>query len=130
MPFGDNIRWITGEEATGGAFSLLERVAPPGARSAPHTHRRLEAFYVLDGEFDFVIDGSESRGGAGAFVSAPEGVSHGWSVRGEAPARMLLLFAPSTPLAYYVELDALLRAADGRARPEAIVELSRRHGIL
>jgi mannose-6-phosphate isomerase-like protein (cupin superfamily) len=76
-PFGDSLRWITGGEATGRAYSLHERTAPPGAASVPHIHSRVsEAFYVLEGEFTFELDGRTANAGPGDYVHAPAGVSH------------------------------------------------------
>jgi quercetin dioxygenase-like cupin family protein len=43
---------------TGGAYSLFEVATPPGS-GPPHVqHREAEAFYVLEGEFEF-LNGEE-----------------------------------------------------------------------
>jgi quercetin dioxygenase-like cupin family protein len=128
-PYGDTVRWITGEHDTGGAYSLHERIAPPGARSTAHSHGKLiESFYVLDGRFEFVIDGESVDGASGAFVSAQRGVSHEWRVAGDAPARALIIFSPSTKLAYFEEVDAVVRSARGSS-PDAkkLLELAKRY---
>lgn len=129
--FGDRWAWLTGEDETGGAYSLLERVALPGARSAPHRHKRIEAFYVLEGEFELIVGDRSFAGGAGTLAVAQEGEQHGWSLVGDREGRMLLLFAPSTPRVYYSELDELLRSAgDSQLDAGKVIELSRRHGII
>lgn len=47
-------------------------VAPP-----LHIHRTFtEAFYILDGEIEFVADGEVLRAQAGSFVQIPIGVTH------------------------------------------------------
>lgn len=118
-PYGDTVRWITGESETDGAYSLLERIAPPGAASTAHSHSKLiESFYVLEGQFTFEIGGESIDGAAGTFVSAARGVSHAWRVVGDEPARALILFAPSAMLAYFEEIDAIMRAAGG-GQPDA-----------
>ncbi len=77
-PFGDTLVWKVGEAATGGQFSIHERIAPPGARSTPHKHHELvEAFYVLDGECEFVIGDRTVHGSTGTFVLAPKATLHG-----------------------------------------------------
>lgn len=106
------MRWITGEDATHGAYSLHERIAPAGSRSSTHTHSHfVESFYVLEGKFVFEIDGVSSDGAPGTFASAPRGVSHAWRVVGDAPARALVLFTPSARIAFFEELDGLVRDA-------------------
>jgi mannose-6-phosphate isomerase-like protein (cupin superfamily) len=130
-PFGDTMSWKAGEDATYGGYSLHERVAPPGARSTPHVHHELaEAFYVLEGEFEFVVGGRTVTGTAGTFVLAPKGVTHAWTVRGDAPARALVLFTPSAHRAYFDGVDEIVRGA-GPGGPDAarLMELAREHGF-
>ncbi|MEX2247815.1 MAG: cupin domain-containing protein [Dehalococcoidia bacterium] len=112
-PFGDALRWIAGGEATragaGAGFSVQERVAPPGSRSFPHVHHHfIEAFYVLDGAFDFEVGGEQFAAAEGAFVLAPRGVSHAWRNAGEVPAKALVFFTPSADARYFEELDAVM----------------------
>jgi len=48
-------------ESTGGAFSLVHQVSPPGHATPYHVHHvEDEAFFVLDGEFTFICDGSKT----------------------------------------------------------------------
>src|SRR5437867_13113349 len=109
-PFGDSLRWIIGEEATADAYSLHERTAPPGAASVPHIHSRVsEAFYVLEGEFTFELDGRTVNAGPGDYVHAPASVSHAWRVTSSGDAaRGLFLFAHTAPLAFFAEYEAVL----------------------
>ena len=131
-PYGDTVRWITGEDQTGGAYSMHERIAPAGSRSTAHSHSQLiESFYVLEGEFAFEIGGEPRDGSPGSFMSAARGIEHAWRVVGRDPARALILFAPSAKLAYFEELDALVRSAPGR-RPDGaqLLDLMRRYDWL
>jgi quercetin dioxygenase-like cupin family protein len=108
-PYGDELRWVTGEEETGGAYCLLERIAPPGARSTPHIHSQLtEAFYVLGGSFGFAIGGAMIVGTPGVFAQAGPGVEHSWRVTSSESAKALVLFTPSVRKAYFEELDAIV----------------------
>ncbi len=48
---------------TGGAYSLFEVAVVPGGGEGPHVqHREDECFYVLEGRFEFVIEGSHLAG--------------------------------------------------------------------
>jgi quercetin dioxygenase-like cupin family protein len=124
------VTWLVGEEDTGGGYALLERVAPVGARSEPHAHKRIEAFYVTDGEFELTVGDRTIRGGPGTLAVAAEDELHGWSVVGDRPAQMIVLLTPSPPRAYYRELDALVRSfGDSPPDARAVIELTQRHGI-
>ena len=128
-PFGDTMWWRAGAGETDGAYSLHERIAPPESASFPHVHSRMsEAFYVLSGRFSFTIGEREVDAPAGAYVIAPPGVRHAWRVVGDDEARALVIFAPAVTRAYFEELDALMAAGGGRPDPEALAELSRKHG--
>jgi quercetin dioxygenase-like cupin family protein len=114
---------------TGGSFSLHERRIPAGGRRPPaHTHPdRVEAFWVLDGEAEFELDGRRSRAGAGSFVLVPGGVAHTFGATDTAPAHVLVLHAPALD-DYFRELHELW---SGDQPPAADVELAlmRRHGM-
>jgi mannose-6-phosphate isomerase-like protein (cupin superfamily) len=130
-PFGDSLRWITGEEATRDAYSLHERTAPPGSASVPLIHTRVsEAFFVLEGEFTFELDGRKVTAGPGDYVHAPPGASHVWRVTSENAARALVLFAPSVPLAFFEEIDAATNETPG-ARPDLrqLAAINEKYGL-
>jgi quercetin dioxygenase-like cupin family protein len=60
----------------------------------PHTHAdHTDSFYVLEGEVEFFLDGEWHRTGAGAFVSVPPNVRHGFRPAG-GPIRLLNIHAP------------------------------------
>jgi quercetin dioxygenase-like cupin family protein len=130
-PFGDSLRWITGGEETKGAYSLHERIAPPGAASVPHIHRRvIEAFYILEGEFTFQLDERTLTAGPSTYVHVPAAVSHAWRVAGDATARALVLFAPSVPLAFFEEIDSLMRsAANGQPDPRQLIAINQKYSL-
>ena len=95
-------------ETTDGAFSLMERVLPPGGRPPPrHVHPDCtEAFYLLDGELDFLLDDDRVGVAAGGFVLVPGGVAHSFVNAGGAPARVLILHSPALD-GYFRELHEL-----------------------
>jgi quercetin dioxygenase-like cupin family protein len=84
------------KETTNGAFGLVENFSmPPGFASPYHTHHlEDEAFYVLEGELEFICGGQWLKAGPGTFVFGPREIPHGFKVVGNVPASMLLLCAP------------------------------------
>jgi quercetin dioxygenase-like cupin family protein len=115
--------------STGGAFSLHERHVPAGGRRPPaHVHPdRAEAFWVLDGEAEFELDGELTRAGAGSFVLVPGGVTHTFGASAAVAARVLVLHAPALD-GYFRELAELWSAPDPPDR-DAELDLMRRHGM-
>ncbi len=114
---------------TGGAFSLHERHVPAGGRRPPpHVHPdRVEAFWVLDGEAEFDLDGEVTSAGPGSFVLVPGGVAHTFGATPAGPARLLVLHAPALD-GYFRELAELWSGDQPPARDEELA-LMRRHGM-
>ena len=80
---------------TGGAFGLIEQLAPTGSGSPYHVHHAEdETFYVLEGEIEFLSEGKRFVGRAGACVVLARDVPHGFRVIGTTPARYLILVSP------------------------------------
>ena len=92
---GDVYRFLATGEQTGGAYVLSEARVLPGGGPPPHIHHREdEAFFVLEGEIIFNLDGKKITARAGSFVQGPRGVPHGFKNESNAPARMLILVTP------------------------------------
>ena len=86
---------LHGDE-TGAVVSATEIVVPPRSAGPPlHRHDFDEAFYVLDGELTFQIDGVLTTGTPGALRFAPRNVVHALANHGEVPARYLLICTPA-----------------------------------
>jgi len=80
---------------TGGAFGLLEQLAPVGPASPYHVHRAEdETFYILEGQLKFISGERRLTGGPGSYVFLPRDIPHGFQVVGTSPARFLILTTP------------------------------------
>jgi mannose-6-phosphate isomerase-like protein (cupin superfamily) len=115
--------------STNGAFSLMERTLPPGARKPPpHIHTNCEeAFYVLDGEVEFAVGTEVVIGRRDSFVLVPGGVAHTFGNAGAAQARLLVIHAPAMD-AYFEELQTLWSKENPPSRDEELA-LMQRHGM-
>jgi quercetin dioxygenase-like cupin family protein len=115
---------------TGGAFSLMERVLPPGGRPPPrHVHPDCtEAFYLLDGTLEFLLDEERTSAGAGGFVLVPGGVAHSFVNSSAGPARVLILHSPALD-GYFRGLHELW-LMDQPPTVEQEQDLMRRHGLV
>ncbi|HEX6489960.1 MAG TPA: cupin domain-containing protein [Gaiellaceae bacterium] len=79
-------------------LSVLELAFEPGWEGvAPHRHHdHVDAFFVLEGEIEFLLGKEKRQAGPGTFVAAPPGESHGFKLANDAPVRVLNLHAPET----------------------------------
>ena len=77
---------------------MAEVVVKEAAEKDPTgTHRHLkmeEAWYVVEGELEFVVDEKMSVATAGSFVMVPRNAWHSYRVA-KAPARYLMFFSPA-----------------------------------
>jgi quercetin dioxygenase-like cupin family protein len=81
---------------TGGAYALGETIAPPGGGPPPHVHHREdELFYIIEGDFAFVLGNQRFRGGPGTTAFLPRGVVHTFKNVGSSPGRFLVLATPA-----------------------------------
>lgn len=84
-----------GSDATNGAYTLIEQLAPAGFGPPPHIHRdEDEAFYILEGELTVTCGDNQWAAPAGAFVFLPSGIPHSFVVSDAGPAKLLQLTAP------------------------------------
>ncbi|HET9813119.1 MAG TPA: cupin domain-containing protein [Sphingomicrobium sp.] len=112
---------------TGGCWSLFEEQVPLGMGPPPHRHDWDEAYYVLEGIVDFVVDGETIRSNPGDFNYLPRGTVHSFKGASDAPAKVLIFAAPAHGSEFFQELSSEVRILPGDA--SKIPEIGERHGI-
>ena len=100
---GTGVRFLLNAEQTGNSFSLMEVELPRDQGPPPHDHPWDEAYYVIDGDVWFMVDGKEAVYTAGDFLYAPGGTAHSFRGAGDNPARVLVFDAPSTAGGFFRE---------------------------
>ena len=112
---------------TGGAWSLFEEEVPVGHGPPALRHDWDEAYYILEGEIDFEIDGREVRATRGDFNYLPRNTIHGFKGASATPARVLIFAAPAHGSEFFEEVNSeVRRLPDDASKIPAIGE---RHGI-
>ena len=100
---GSKSLWVLGELVTykvvggqtSGAYSLFEVTSPPGSGPPAHVqHREDETFYVLEGEYEFLVEGRTMRIPAGWLLYVPKGNLHAHKNVGDPPGKMLVIQTP------------------------------------
>ncbi len=121
---------VHGEE-TGGAYSVLEYLAAPGAGNGPHVHyNEDETFYVLEGAMTFQLEGEKRKAGPGEFVIIKRETLHAFvNAEGEA-ARCLILLRPAGLEGFFEDMAELLETNPGVPPDlQAILALGRKYNV-
>jgi mannose-6-phosphate isomerase-like protein (cupin superfamily)/catechol 2,3-dioxygenase-like lactoylglutathione lyase family enzyme len=142
-PDGGRSIWLLGmlitfkavSEETGGEYSLYELTVPPQLGAPPHIHHReTEAYYMLDGEVEFLKGERTVRAGVGQFVHVPNGVVHAFSNVGQEPARFLGIVTPGglhekllSSLGEPAKTETLLAPPEGPPDVERFAAIMREH---
>ena len=101
IPGTDTITLKATSEETGGSIGFLEATSLPGYGPPRHIHHSYdELFYVLEGEFLFLVGERQASALPGTFVFIPRGTVHAAKVVGSEPGKVLIAYIPgawSTP---------------------------------
>ena len=124
---GMPLRFLCDSRETGGAWSLFEEDVPLGEGPPPHRHDWDEAYYVLEGEVDFHIEGQLVKSRKGDFNYLPRNTVHAFKGASEAPARVLIFAAPAHASDFFEEVNDQVRSLPGDLAK--VPEIGRRHGI-
>ena len=124
--------WKVTSKETGGAFSILESVVQPGTGPEPHRHSREdEAFYILEGQYEFRVGNRVIQATAGSFLFAPRGIPHTYRNVGTTPSRHLTFISPGGLEKFFDERAALIKEVPTTdpAYPARYKSLTERYGL-
>ncbi|WP_431281601.1 cupin domain-containing protein [Humitalea sp. 24SJ18S-53] len=107
--FGNILRFRA-TPSTGAHFLVSECTTMPGAGTPPKRHPGDdEGFYILEGHYEFIVEGKTIEAGPGDWVGIPNGAQHQFRNATTEVARMLIVNAPGRlHEAYYAKLGELL----------------------
>jgi quercetin dioxygenase-like cupin family protein len=99
---------------------------PPDTFVPPHIHPTQDEYlYILEGRFEFVLDGRDEAAAPGDLVRLPMGVPHGIFNRSGAPAKCLFWVSPTRKL--YDLFWGIHTMPD--PTPDKVVALSAEHEV-
>jgi mannose-6-phosphate isomerase-like protein (cupin superfamily) len=135
--FGELVMCKITSYRTGGAYSLFEVMTRPGGGPLPHVHHREdEAFYVLEGEYEFLVEGRTINAGAGSLIYVPKGNLHAYMNVGEEIGRMLVSQTPGgLQERFFEEIGeerkdgSTAQASEDPPDMESIVKIAAEYGI-
>jgi mannose-6-phosphate isomerase-like protein (cupin superfamily) len=93
--FGNEILFKLSTEQSGGALVVGLATVPAGSAVPLHVQEREdELFLIVDGEYRFWSDSTQTDVGPGGLVFVPRGVIHKFQVLGDRPGRHWVVSAP------------------------------------
>jgi mannose-6-phosphate isomerase-like protein (cupin superfamily) len=108
------------------AYTVCEAIEPPQSGAGYHRHRTYdETFIILEGRYDFRLDGKLLKLGPGDVVFVPRGTPHGFVSTGPEVGRQIIISSPGgifdAMIAEVTSLDtgSPTRAASGEAHAVA-----------
>ena len=111
-----------------GIVGVFECTVPAGEGPPLHRHRNEdEVVHVIEGDYEFWLDGKISRAGPGSSVFLPRGVPHSFRVIGSTPGRNLAIATPGGFEAFFI--DAAERDLRIPADMPELMELAERYGL-
>lgn len=133
---GDLYRCLATGDDTDGKYAMIDALIPPGGGPPPHVHsREEEAFFVLEGEITFRLDGQPIVAGPNTFLNMPIGSVHSFKNESDQPARMLITVAPAGLEKMFLEVGTVLTSPDERSQPPTqeeihkLLELAPKYGV-
>ncbi len=127
--FGDVASVALGGEQTGGTFTVMLNITPPGSGPPPHFHANEdELFLVVEGRISYFAGGCWTEVRVGGAVYFPRGTVHCYRNVGTTPSKHWLLTTPSGFETFFARCAAEFAKPDG-PNMNQILAISREHGI-
>lgn len=124
--FGEAVEILTSAEATANRSFLMTQVSPPGGGPPPHSHQNEdETFFVLEGEYELLVNGVSHKLTAGQALHAMRGSVHTFRNVGATTGKMLITVVPAGFERYLEEISKFSLPND---MPQ-VLEVSKRFGI-
>jgi quercetin dioxygenase-like cupin family protein len=99
------IKVLTSE--TNGSYTILDVIHPPNVGPASHMHPKgSETFYIIEGDYEFILDEESLKGKPGDVIFVPKGTPHRFVV-GYKGGHALVISPPELEF-YFFKVSELL----------------------
>lgn len=117
------IKALTSE--TNGKYTVLDVIHPPNLGPALHMHPKgPEIFYIIEGDYEFVLDTKSIMGKSGDVIFVPQGAPHRFVV-GKNGGHALVISPPDLEF-YFFKVSELL--ARGTVSYETESDIGKQYG--
>jgi quercetin dioxygenase-like cupin family protein len=123
---GTTMRLIATASRTGGRYTVIEQVTPPGWGPPRHVHSREdEIIYVLEGAYELHVGDERRTVSAGACAVLPRNLPHGFRNVASTPGRLLCVITPGGLEEYFLAVSKVSPSPN----PAQLIELARPFGL-
>jgi mannose-6-phosphate isomerase-like protein (cupin superfamily) len=132
---GQHVKLLLTGNDTNDSFSVVEVTSMPGEFVPPHSHHREdEVFYVLEGTFEFDLQGRKVSAPAGTLIHVPKKTMHGFGNVSKAPAKLIDYHTPGGFEKFFEAagtecLDVKLGPPRGAPDMERLIQIFLAHGM-
>ena len=113
---------------TRGVVSVVESHDVPGGGPPAHIHHREdETFQILEGEYEWTVDGKKFVAQKDATIFAPRGIPHTYRYLGKTPGRLMCLITPSGFEGFFEEVGAM--SPEQQQDIPRVIELGKKYGL-
>ena len=124
--FGEAVYIKATGAQTGGLWSMIEQVTPAAGGPPVHSHgREDEGFFILEGEYLFLVGEDRIKAYPGDFLWAPRNVPHTFLNIGSGTARATVVMSPPGMENFFSEIAAI----SGPPEPEEIGRIFAKYGL-
>lgn len=118
MPGGVRTELHLDGQQSDGVFCLLVDHPPVGWSLPAHLHHGVaETIQIVEGEFEMMVGGQQSRLVAGQTACVPPGVIHAGGNIGRATGRRIVMFSPAGMEDFFLEVGTASRTLKSSLRP-------------
>ena len=120
-----NTKWVLGHKVTpyntSGDYDMMFAETPAGVQGPPpHLHNSYkEAFLVVEGELEFMVDGAVKVVRAGESVDVPPNTLHTFSNKSDKPCKWVNIHSPKGFRDFFETLGVSSTEPDARERSVA-----------
>ena len=125
---GNTITVKIGGKETGNAYSLFELSVPPEVGAGLHIDQDWDEFWhVMEGTFDFTLNGKKIELSSGGFAHGPKGIPHSFKNVGNTTGKLVMFTSPSGLEDFFKTVHEA--SLNGNPDKETFVKIMRSHHI-
>ncbi|MEK7723607.1 MAG: cupin domain-containing protein [Acidobacteriota bacterium] len=123
--FGEKITCKVPGKDTFGRFAVVKEISPAKSAVPPHFHNETdEIIYILEGKYEFEIDGIITIAPRGEMLVIPRKTPHGFRNLLDTESKMLAIITPSGFEMFFAEVHKLKQVDIAK-----IVEIGKRNDL-
>ena len=127
--FADEILTFKVDRDQSQSVGIFEDEVPPQSGAPAHLHRNQdETHYILEGQFEFVLDERKVNADAGSVVYVPRTMMHAFTNTGKEKGKLLFINTPQGPLEQFL-VEFGEPVSDPSSPPEGELDLDKLQAI-